>query len=83
MNLADHLSPSNLPGKPIDANEDDYQASKQEGAKVEHGRASRNLTQEDDDHCKSLSSRICQGITLPMKVTIAAKHILMNVDCSN
>lgn len=54
MNLTDHSGPSNLASKPIDANEDDHQASKQEGAKVEDGRASRNLTQEDDDHCKSL-----------------------------
>lgn len=46
---------SHLASQTIDAHQHDHQAGKQEGAQVEHGSASCNLTQEDDDHCKSLA----------------------------
>ena len=69
----DSLGPSDLAGKPIDTNEENHQASKQEGAKIEDGGTGRNLAQEDDDHCKRLpekskthrSHRFSSDITIP------------------
>ena len=56
-NMANSFIEMGLASKPIDTNQDHHKACKQERAKVEDRSASRNLSQEDDNHRESLQQR--------------------------
>jgi len=53
----DMLFQPDLASKSIDTNQNHHKACKQERAKVKNRSASRNLSQEDDNHRESLQQR--------------------------
>ena len=60
-----------LASKPIDTNQDHHKACKQERAKVEDRSASRNLSQEDDNHRESLQQRLAMLTAMLQSMLLA------------
>ena len=76
-----------LASKPIDTNQDHHKARKQERAKVEDRSASRNLSQEDDNHRESLQQRFAMLTAMLQAMLLALWEVpvatLRAVLCAN